>query len=832
VTPNGVAQPVELGGRLNLDALGGWLFGLSKVFRPSDGWIATGLLTLNLIVVLWSVERADWVPTPSLIWILLLGVVTGGILARIPFWGGLVFPIGLAVGLLVVVWQLTSYQPLDVASADQLWSRLALWLEAARTGAINIDTVPFAFGIVVATWMVGYLSTWVFFRFKNFWGVFVLGGAGLLSNLTYLPPNAQSALFFWLLTGIVLVARVRSVRRRQEWDRRNIGYDSHLGILSISDSIFLAMVVLLVAFLLPVGQKYGPANEVYEYFRTPLKSFEDDFNRLFAGLPARKPLGYRIWGDVLAFQGTINPTETQVLWVESPVPLYWKARTYGTYTSKGWMSDDTIREPMGWTPEYGSPQPHRDRFETTYAVTPLYDSNNLFAGDQVLGVDRDVLIETYQSPSYILEFNPPPDPSTLPPKLADAAAKLQDALQLGGGDADEGALKDRLSGEFRIDEVYRDNGTVRKITLSESLPSQPDILSLRSIGRRIKAQDTYWITSFVSMATPGQLRNSGTDYPTWAVAKYTQLPDDLPQRVTDLAERVTAGAETPYDKAQKIIDYLSTFTYTLQVDPPAFDADGVDHFLNTRRGYSEYFSSAMTVMLRAVGIPARLATGYTTGEKAIDQDIYVVFDSNSHGWVEVYMPRYGWIPFEPTPGKSFPKPVPPTIVGDTGEVSISEDGPLDSECLDDDEECDDDFLLTTGSPPSVPLPWGGRLVGVFLWLAVAILGALLASGIITWLWRKFMVPTGDPRITFRRLALLGSLASVGPAPYQTPFQYRQRLDQILPSHREPVSVIVDYYVRSRYGQKTLDDEQRSHLSQAWIRVRLPLLLRSLRRRSV
>ena len=155
MTPNGVAQPIDFRGRLTLDTLTEYLNGLSKVFRPSDGWLATGLLTLNLMVVLWSVERANWVPTPSLIWVLLLGVVTGGILARIPFWGALVFPIGLAVGMLVVVWQLTSHQPLDVASADQLWARLALWLEAARTGAINIDTVPFAFGIVVGTWMVG-----------------------------------------------------------------------------------------------------------------------------------------------------------------------------------------------------------------------------------------------------------------------------------------------------------------------------------------------------------------------------------------------------------------------------------------------------------------------------------------------------------------------------------------------------------------------------------------------------------------------------------------------------------------------------------------------------
>ena len=92
-----------------------------------------------------------------------------------------------------------------------------------------------------------------------------------------------------------------------------------------------------------------------------------------------------------------------------------------------------------------------------------------------------------------------------------------------------------------------------------------------------------------------------------------------------------------------------------------------------------------------------------------------------------------------------------------------------------------------------------------------------------------MVPSDDPQQTFRRLAFLGSLAAVKPIPYQTPYQYRQRLSQALPAYGEALSVIIDYYVRSLYGRKQLDDEQRLRLAQAWLRLRLPLLLKSLRR---
>lgn len=834
MTPNGVVDTAAFRDRVNTDVLITWLAALSKMLRPSDGWLAAGLLTLNLLVVIWSVEDADWVPTPNLAFVLLLAMLAGGLLSRLRMWDLLVLPIGLAIGLLVVVWQLSSYEPLALASSNELWSRLSLWFEAARTGSINIDSVPFAFGIVTAAWLCGYLSSWAFFRYRNFWGVFVLGGAGLLSNLTYLPPRAESVLLVWLFFGFLLVARVRSVRRRQEWEGRNVTYDGHLSLLSLSDSFMLAIVVVLVASLSPVGHKYGPANEVYEYFRTPLKSFEDDFNRLFAGLPARKPLGYRIWGDVMPFQGTIHPTETQVLWVESPVPLYWKARTYGTYTSKGWMSDDTVLKPMGWVPEIRSPQPHRARFEVSYAVTPLYDSQNLFAGEQAVGADRDVLIETYDSPTYTLDFSRSADPSGLPPKLSETAANLEETLLLGGGDASETELENRLTSEFLLKEVSRSNGTVDKITVSEVVPARPDVLALRSAGRSIKARDTYAITSSVSMATPEALRASGAGYPTWAVEKYTQLPDDLPQRVRDKAAEVTAGAATPYDKAKAIEQYLSTFPYTLTVDPPSFDADGVDHFLfNLGQGYSEYFSSAMAVMLRSVGVPARLATGYTTGDKAVNQDIYVVFDSNSHGWVEAYMPGYGWIPFEPTPGNKLPPPLPPTLVDGPGGVVGTDRDLVDPECIEEDDDCfDENFEFPAGRASGIPLPLGVRLVGAFLWLSIGILVAAVKSILVWMLWRRYMVPSGDPRTAFRRLAALGALASVGPVPHQTPYQYLQRLSQALPGHREPVSVIVDYYVRSRYGQKPLDDQQRSHLARSWLRVRIPLLLYSLRRRTV
>jgi len=301
--------------------------------------------------------------------------------------------------------------------------------------------------------------------------------------------------------------------------------------------------------------------------------------------------------------------------------------------------------------------------------------------------------------------------------------------------------------------------------------------------------------------------------------------------VRDLAAQVTARATTPYDKAKAIEGYLSTLRYTFRIEPPPFQSHGVDHFLFTLRGgYSEYFASAMAVMLRSVGVPARLATGYSTGDKVADKDIYLVTDSHSHGWVEVFFPEYGWIPFEPTPGKSIPQVGAPP--GDA-EAMLGEPAQRLDECDEDPEDCDEFGLgfAPQGAHRGGAL-WGLQgLLLVLVWLLSA-LGSVVLLGGGGWLfWRRYMMLTTEPGLVFRRLCLLGALSSAGPLAHQTPFQYRERLGEVLPAHRSQVSAIVDTYVRTLYGRKALTQQDRDGLSQAWLTLRMPLLLRVLRRRN-
>ena len=294
-----------------------------KLLRPRYGWLATALLALNVSIVAWSVDRADWVDTPSLGILIITSMAIGFaiIKTRVPAIIG--FPAGTLLGAWIIVSKLSSPNSDHISAANyqELWYRLTLWYQAANDGTINIDQLPFAVGLMAITWMLGHTAAWAFVKYEKFWAVFAIGGAALLCNLTFLPDKASIDLGIYLLCSLILIGRLQSVRRRRQWDNLGLRYDTHLGLLALSDTLLLGFIILILAFLLPIGQYWPPARDTYENLRSPMLYFEEDFNRLFAGLPARREMAYRLWGDVMAFQGTINPTDTLAFQAESPVPM-------------------------------------------------------------------------------------------------------------------------------------------------------------------------------------------------------------------------------------------------------------------------------------------------------------------------------------------------------------------------------------------------------------------------------------------------------------------------------------------------------------------------------
>ncbi|MBT8495920.1 MAG: DUF3488 and transglutaminase-like domain-containing protein, partial [Deltaproteobacteria bacterium] len=131
---------------------------------------------------------------------------------------------------------------------------------------------------------------------------------------------------------------------------------------------------------------------------------------------------------------------------------------------------------------------------------------------------------------------------------------------------------------------------------------------------------------------------------------YLDVPSDVPNRVIELAQRITRDAETKYDKVKAIETWLKTnLAYTLRMQDPE-GQEPIDFFLFDRKaGHCEYFSSAMAIMVRSVGVPSRNVNGFLGGEWNEYNDYIAVRAGDAHSWVEVYFHDVGWVTFDPTP---------------------------------------------------------------------------------------------------------------------------------------------------------------------------------------
>ncbi len=162
-------------------------------------------------------------------------------------------------------------------------------------------------------------------------------------------------------------------------------------------------------------------------------------------------------------------------------------------------------------------------------------------------------------------------------------------------------------------------------------------------------ESVYRAEAYLPLVTVEELRAASTEYPQSIRDHYLQLPTSVPARVLDLAQQLTNGKQTAYDKVKAIEAYLRAYPYDLEVPAPPPDRDVADYFLfDLKKGYCDYYATAMVVLARASGLPARFVSGYAPGSYDMSKAAYVVRELHAHSWVEIYFPQIGWIEFEPT----------------------------------------------------------------------------------------------------------------------------------------------------------------------------------------
>ena len=344
--------------------------------------------------------------------------------------------------------------------------------------------------------------------------------------------------------------------------------------------------------------------------------------------------------------------------------------------------------------------------------------------------------------------------------------------------------------------------------MKECFPDPPDIVGMIS-ANTLAVGDQYTVTSSISEATSGELRTAGNNYPGWVTDTYLQMPDELPIRINDLAQDLTKDISNPYDKAKAIEAYLRTLPYDQNIPAPAFDMDGVEHFLfEVKRGYSDYFGSAMTVLLRAVGVPSRMVAGYAPRE--YDEQIarFVVRESDSHGWTEAYFPGFGWVEFEPTPGRALPKYVKSNKTNFASPI-----GEQSGDAYDEEEFFEEDDLELFELPPGVQeVDMNGRIIA-------GTLAGVLALWLVWYIYRRLFVTISMPEVIFERMCWLGALGGLTYQKNQTPAEYARHLAMTLGNA----------HAISRYSSRQVSPSELDQLGRAWPNIRNLLIRRAYRR---
>ena len=388
---------------------------------------------------------------------------------------------------------------------------------------------------------------------------------------------------------------------------------------------------------------------------------------------------------------------------------------------------------------------------------------------------------------------------------------------------------------LRLNRPYQVQVEEREVAIED----YASIRATRRVGQRL----VYSVDSTLAAATTQQLRTAPTVYPAWA-ERYIELPE-LPPRVREFAARLAETGETPIDRARAAEFFMRRFPFAQDTEPLPPDRDATDYFLfDLRRGHATQIASTMAVLVRAMGIPARVAAGYAQGVFDPVTQRYIVNPTDSHTWVEVFFPTYGWVLFEPSGFRA------PEVRG--GATEGVEGQGLNPDAAD--LSVVDDFLdeledMDVGSFQPLDPTQGTNRVQEFLAnlggavLALIVIGvAFLALGTLYLLGTLVRDLIRSPQAAvsrrYERMVRWAGRAGYNTRRGFTPVELgRQLAAELFPAPATqaptnlsaPPEVVAETYVRATYGRRQITRSERRMVDKAWRRVRLRLIARMIGR---
>ena len=766
---------------------------LARWLRPQGGW-APFLLTLAALLCMPATlsVKGDDNEVPRLVMLAALGLLPGLWLARSRISARGAALVGGLLGLLLVVlsvgriappisllWREVGYAldwfpgwlrgetawppPFSLAlaaawqRAGAFGNRLWWWGQAVVGDAQTQDRVVVELLIATLVWASSYFAAWQIYRRRTALPGLVPAGIVVTVVAFFRGEMAFFYLAVYLFCTLCMVAISHLWRQTERWNEQGTDYPGSLGLeLAISYGPWLLMVMVLAA-LFPVIYPHQVHQAFWEVAEEPWERVVDGAERFAGpiddGYPGGPGYGPGEGGSLPSahlLKGGPDLSDEPVLYVSSSDPA--PPRQAG---------DELASSP----PEY----PRRYWRSRTY--------------------------DTYTGRGWV---NGPLESQSLPPN--EALPALGPAVEPGITLYQQ--FERLVPGETL---VYAANAPYRSDSALQAWQRAPGDLALLS-----GEADSYSILSRAPEPTVPQLRGSSPAteaLPAEIAERYLALPDSVPERVLDLARRVTGDAATRYDQALAIERYLRAYPYTLDLPEPPAGRDLVDIFLfEQQEGYCDYYASAMVVMARATGIPARLASGYAQGTYDHEAGHWVVTEQDGHSWVEVYFEGIGWVEFEPT----------------AGQPALDRPGGAEAADL---------------SLPALPSPTGAWWQGI-PWSLLAMGGmAVLLAALIVRIWRPRPAMTAGQLVRDRqaRLSRWGARLGHPHRDGQTAREYGQSLGQILHSrgrrarwsraHRAgeqappAVETLTEAFVRAQYSPEPISEREGWRIREKWAALR-------------
>jgi hypothetical protein len=805
-----------------------------------EDWFTFVIAFFTFLGVAQSVQAADWVENmPSLALVGFLGLLCGLLLARSVLPQILVHPLALICGAAVVLWQVLSLVPGDgwVARWGAFYDRMSHWLEVAQSGGISNDTLPFILLVVSLTWLFAYFFAWSAFRWHNPWLALLPGGAALFVNFTFSDQSSFLAVLY-IGGGLLLVMRLSLMQRLQEWRHQGVAYPQFLSVSTGHLTGWTVLMLLLVAWLSPAAVDARPLGDVWGHLSRPFVALSDDAIRLVGPINSDKALPLHGFTSVLPFRGSIElsnePVATVTLDEAASLGGYpfLRGAVYDEYQAGGWKAGSRqevtlpaadLQRTAEEVGSYSEPGTRlvgaRIQVEDATVARSL-----LFSVGQPLAADVETKAQFTRDAVYSINPDEELDNSWPMPAYV-AAGALKAYLGASSAALSDEEIFDLLPPGLVGLEVVRKGSTVKRVDVAVAQPA-PDIGLLKP-AQKLRSGDTYTVVAAVADASADELRAAGGTYPAWVSERYRQLPEGLPQRVRELAAELTASSGSPYEKAKAIEEYLGLIpmNYERPDIPPGRDA--VDYFLfEAREGYFDYHASAMVVLLRAADVPARLAVGYLLDPDVFDSRAgqYNIREVHAYAWAEVYFPRVGWVPFDPSPDRST-LVRPGEFIGGGRWFGIDPFLP--------------EFLPPFGGMGAVPSEGmsdtsaaasdeGGQFFVLWLvmGLAVATVAVVLGGRLA---WERGLGGLPYCQRAWEQTLRLAGWAGLGPQPHQTPREYARHLGKRL-ANVEGLDVLAEAYGRSCFGRRQPEEGEAAQLRPIWKRARNRLLARIFLRR--